>query len=183
MERSENKGYKKVKRLYYPLTLYFECAAEKEKVIEYAKSIDMSMRQYILNLIFEKKEPEILIDKQRKERRMYKNQKSEKGNSIRYELLIPSGEEGIFKEKAEQRDMDMANYTLARIRADLKEKGVILDYQESFPFLILYKSGEKEQDNYANTNEEAMQIIEKIKKEGATDILLVDTVNRKRKEF
>lgn len=184
-KKERDRGYKKVKRLYHPYTLYFECEAEKKKVMQYAESVGKSTRQYILQLVFEKKEPEILIDKQRKNRRMKinKNTASEKKYANQYVLLVPIESYNIFKRKAALRNMDVSSYVVARIREDLKEHGVILDYQEPYQFLILYKLGDEEQDCYANTIDDAMQLIEKIKEEGATDILLVDTLSRKRKAF
>lgn len=175
--------YAKIKILYYPNTLYFECNAEKKKIMEYASSTGQSLRNYILYLIFEKEEPEILVDKQRKERRMHKNHVAKKSSVTRYELLVPVEKQDTLKKKAKKRNMAVSNYILARIRADLKEKGIPMDYHEPYQFLIFYKIKGEEQDNYANTTEEAMQIIERIKSEEATGILLVDTVNRTRKEF
>lgn len=181
-EATTLKGYDKVKNWYKPVTIYFECKAEKEKVMEYAKSLGKSMRQYILQLIFEKKEPEFLEDIPRKGRRMAQN-KRKPHERIKYILLVPKEKYPAYEEKAERRKMGLSNYAIARIRADLKSHGVVLDYQESYPFLIMFNSEGEDQDMHANTQEEATEIIDYLKQKGISEILLVDTVNRKRSVF
>ena len=172
-------GYMKqyMKEHYKDLKIYFPGKKEKECTKEYAKEYkEKSLRKYILDLLLDEDEPDTLYPIQRR------NKNSGKYELCDYKLMIPLERYDEIADMAAARGMKISTYIMARIKTDMQKNEYSMQETDE-RYIIFYKVLDTEATKCASTIEHAENMINGLKEENATDILLVDTLTRERRTY
>lgn len=180
MKENVKKNHKKcVKKNYDKITIYTPSTEIREKMKAYAEKNGMSLRAYLIELLFEKPEPAKLYPLERKDRSLKTSQVyMEKGHT--YLFLCPKGYKEDLADKAKKSNMSLSAYILARFNTELIQKEMMM-LDEYSRYIIFYQESGREKymsfKNKSDAEEQTKKLKEKI---GIEDTWLVDCVSKKR---
>lgn len=169
--------YEYIKKKYTPIGIYISDEPTKQKIKNFAKEKNMSLRGYLIDLLFSHKEPENL------QQFVAKQPYSKKKSSVSYMFLCPNEKEQELKAMAVAKKMTVSHYIMLRICMDMMQNGYSL-HETQNAYIVFYKENDIERSFSKLNKKDAVLEIQKIQeKEGITDILLVDTNNMTRKAY